>query len=211
MSLEQIREQNKRTVIEQALICFAENSIENTKISDIAKKSGLAERTVYRYFSNKADIVLSTAYLFWDRTVLRIENALSTNAMAHLSGIEQVEAILLLYADIFKYEPKMLIFGQEAELYLYKNGIEKDVINRPPVEYESFSAPFSKAIRLGIKDGTLRRDIDIESAYYNIYSSMLGLMQKMALDSMGSETKKIDRQKQLESYCKMIGDYLANR
>ncbi|MEG2633852.1 MAG: hypothetical protein RSA97_04600, partial [Oscillospiraceae bacterium] len=61
------------------------------------------------------------------------------------------------------------------------------------------------------KDGTLRRDIDIESAYYNIYSSMLGLMQKMALDSMGSETKKIDRQKQLESYCKMIGDYLANR
>ena len=44
------REKNIRLVTEKALDCFLENGIEKTKIADIARLSGLTERSVFRYF-----------------------------------------------------------------------------------------------------------------------------------------------------------------
>lgn len=55
MSLEEVRAQNIRLVTEKALDCFINNGIANTTVSDIAKASGLTERSVYRYFTTKSD------------------------------------------------------------------------------------------------------------------------------------------------------------
>ena len=62
MSLDELKTQNIRTVTEKALVCFIKNGITNTKVSEIAKAAGLTERSVYRYFPTKSDIVISAAF-----------------------------------------------------------------------------------------------------------------------------------------------------
>ena len=73
MPHEEQREKNIRLVTEKALDCFLENGIEKTKIADIARLSGLTERSVFRYFETKADLVLSASLLYWNRVLKRID------------------------------------------------------------------------------------------------------------------------------------------
>ena len=55
---------NIRLVTEVALDCFLANGIEKTKVADIALRSGLTERSVFRYFETKADLVLAASLLY---------------------------------------------------------------------------------------------------------------------------------------------------
>ena len=61
MPHEELREKNIRLVIENALDSFLENGIEKTKVADVARRSGLTERSVFRYFETKADLVLAAS------------------------------------------------------------------------------------------------------------------------------------------------------
>ena len=73
MPHEEQREKNIRLVTEKALGCFLENGIEKTKIADIARLSGLTERSVFRYFETKADLILAASLLYWNRVLERID------------------------------------------------------------------------------------------------------------------------------------------
>ena len=73
MPHEEQREKNIRLVTEVALDCFLANGIEKTKVADIALRSGLTERSVFRYFETKADLVLAASLLYWKRILERID------------------------------------------------------------------------------------------------------------------------------------------
>ena len=73
MPHEEQREKNIRLVTEVALDCFLANGIEKTKVADIALRSGLTERSAFRYFETKADLVLAASLLCWKRILERID------------------------------------------------------------------------------------------------------------------------------------------
>ena len=79
MSLEQLRENNIRLATEKALECFVEKGIEKTKVSDIATRADLTERSLFRYFPTKMDIVVAASFLYWER------------AMSHTASFVQPE------------------------------------------------------------------------------------------------------------------------
>ena len=54
----------RERILEGALEAFAEKGFYNTKVSEIAGKAGVADGTIYLYFKNKDDLLIS---LFEDR------------------------------------------------------------------------------------------------------------------------------------------------
>lgn len=202
MSLEEVREQNKRTVIEAALDCFIEQGIEQTKISEIARRAELTERSVYRYFENKADLALSAALLFWDDNQQKIERA-HVKSAPDQSGIAQIYEILCAYAELYFSDRQKIIFVQEAEGYLNRNGKSALLDNKPPTPFESSRAPLANAIRAGIADGSVK-SANVELLYYNTYDALLGLLQKMAITQDGAATNGIDAKQRLTSFCKLL-------
>ena len=96
MPHEEQREKNIRLVTEKALDCFLENGIEKTKIADIARLSGLTERSVFRYFETKADLVLSASLLYWNRVLKRIDRMLQDDSPGDsTTGLEDAAKILV--------------------------------------------------------------------------------------------------------------------
>jgi AcrR family transcriptional regulator len=203
MSLEEVREQNKRTVIEAALACFLEQGIEQTKISEVARRAELTERSIYRYFETKADLVLASALLFWDDNQQKIERAHAASAQ-NKSGTAQIYEILCAYADLFFTNRREIIFVQEAEGYLNRNGKSALLDNKPPTPYESSSAPLANAIRAGIADGSVKAGANVELLYYNTYDALLGLLQKMAMTQDGLATSGIDARERLNRFCRLL-------
>ena len=98
MSMQEVREQNIALVTQTALACFVENGIEKTTIRDIAQHAGLTERSVYRYFAGKDELVIAAAYLYWDRAKELAAQSLAKQRRRGMTGIEEIRVLLRSYA-----------------------------------------------------------------------------------------------------------------
>lgn len=201
------RETNKERVIAQALQCFVEQGIETARISEIAQRAGLTERSVYRYFATKADLVLETALLFWSQAMGQVDAQAQRDLTQDMCGAERISKILRGYAQLYFTHRQMLVFVHEAEAYLNRCGKALLVENKPPAAFEACVGPLSAAIHKGLEDGSVRRDIDMASLYYNTYDALLGLIQKLAIggrnDAGGNERARV----RLEQFCAMMESF----
>ena len=205
------RETNKERVIAQALACFVEQGIEAAKISEIAQRSGVTERSVYRYFASKADLVLETALLFWAEAMEQVEAQVRRELRRDMCGAERVGRILRGYAQLYFTHRQMLVFVHEAEAYLNRCGKALLVENKPPAAFEDRAGPLAAAIYKGMEDGSVRTDIDMASLYYNTYDAMLGLIQKLAIVGRNDPADDENARVRLEQFCAMMEGFYRKR
>ena len=209
MSQEEMRQRNKEQVVKKALKYFIKNGIENSRIKDIAKSAGLTERSVYRYFEEKSDLVQAASYLCWEETTDAIRSAFAKENTASMTGEQQIRLLMKLYCDYFLERPGMSLFTLEAEVFLHRAGKNAKVINRPPEKYETSNSPMVCAIRKGVEDGSLRADIDHKELYYNAYDSILGVLQRQALDAQSA--LELEVKKRMDSLCCLFADAFAKK
>ena len=201
MSLEELRERNKSLVTKRALECFVRSGIDNTKIKDIAKLAGLTERSAYRYFETKTDLVQAAAYLFWNNTLEEIRGRVEASRISELSGIEQIRALLYQYSNLYFENRQGVLFTLDAEMYLFSAGRSK-TLNRPPERFDTSTSPLVLAIRRGLEDGSVSMEIDAKELYYNSYDSILGVMQKLALEASGFT--ELDNRQRMKHLCDLF-------
>ena len=193
MSMQEVREQNIALVAQTALACFVENGIDKTTIRDIAHRAGLTERSVYRYFATKDELVIAAAFLYWDRAKA-VDGVLNFRALlvdktypdlvAEVSKRleKEPETVLLRsYAGLIFTDPAGIRFSLDAEVALCNAGRQHAVVNRPPERYEVAPGPIAAAIRRGLADGTVDPMADVKTLYYNTYDSILGVIQRMSV------------------------------
>lgn len=181
MPHEELREKNIRLVIENALDSFLENGIEKTKVADVAHRSGLTERSVFRYFETKADLVLAASLLYWNRILALIDRMSHENSDGDTTGLEDAAKVLLCYSMLYHLDPKGMRFTLDAELTLQAAGRLHEIKNQPPEPFETSGGPMAKAIRKGLADGSISPEVDVKEIYYNSYDAILGIMQRLSI------------------------------
>ncbi|NLC72514.1 MAG: TetR/AcrR family transcriptional regulator [Ruminococcaceae bacterium] len=202
MSLQELREKNIERVTEEALNCFIENGVERSKISDIARRAGLTERSVFRYFPNKTELLVAASFLYWHRALDVTGKMLERVRKPGMTGIEEIEIILKSYCELVFTDPQGIRFSLDAEVALFNAGKNHAVINRPPEKFEVGSGPMAKAVKRGMKDGTLDKTRDLKQLYYNSYDAILGVMQRMTVDV--PSVNEVDGRKRLMQLCDMF-------
>lgn len=209
MSLEELREQNIKHVTEKALECFIKNGISNIRISDIAEAAGLTQRSVFRYFANKDDIIVAASFCYWERTKAYIAKELARHTDDAQTGIEQINIILNSYANMLFVDPEGIRFSLDAEVALYQVGKNAHVMNRPPEKYEAYTGPLSLAVLRGLADGTVDPKANIKQLYYNAYDSILGMMQRITLGV--PSVNELDAHERLHDMCDMFTREFASK
>lgn len=93
-------------ILEGALRAFAKKGFYNTRVSEIASEAGVADGTIYLYFKNKDDLLIS---LFEDRMEFLI-----SRMEAELEGIggpvERLEKVIELHCHLATEEPDLAEF-----------------------------------------------------------------------------------------------------
>ena len=161
MPHEEQREKNIRLVTEVALDCFLANGIEKTKVADIALRSGLTERSVFRYFETKADLVLAASLLYWNRILERIDRMSHATSGGGTTGLQDAENVLICYSQLYHLDPNGMRFTLDAELTLHTAGRLHEIKNQPPEPFETSGGPMAKAIRKGLDQPGGRRAGDL--------------------------------------------------
>ena len=156
----------KDRIMDTALRIFAEKSFQEATISEISKKAGVSEATIYEYFGTKEDLLFAIPE--------KISNDANEDSEAVLPYIKDAEgrmrAILFSYIQLYESNPHYseLVLLQLMSSKRFRQTAAHAAIRRS-------AHRLLECIREGIADGTFRSDADA----YLIRSMLMGTIEHL--------------------------------
>ena len=148
----QRKKTNKRNLITDAAVeVFAERGFHQARISDIAKRAGVADGTIYLYFRNKEDLLLS---IFEEKMDLLLAGLTTA-----LDGVEDPEERVRRFAAFhFKQvrENRAVAEVLQVELRLSNKFLKE----YRPEKLWAYLGVFGQIVREGQAQGRFRSEID---------------------------------------------------
>ena len=160
-------------LVDIATDLFMCRSVNEVTIRDIAISAQVGEATIYRYFGNKQNVVIHAA--------MKIQGIVSEDFFKLEKGKTGFEKLVLFYQsyyEIFSKHPNFYKFLNEFDAYMA--GEHSDAINPYENAIDSYKDFFMQAYELGLKDGSIKEQKDIETFYFSTTHALLELCKKLA-------------------------------
>lgn len=167
--------QRKTTIIEAAEKVFFAKGFDNTTMDDIAEEAELSKGTLYLYFNSKEELYKEMAI-----KGLKILNSLFENAIKNEpDGLCKVRGLGKAFVEFYQEHPN----HHDALLYdqvLIADGKTSGDIDRRLLELkQKNNRIFIEVLQAGIKDGSLRKDLDPVKTSLVLWGEVMGVLQLM--------------------------------
>ncbi|MED1420942.1 MULTISPECIES: TetR/AcrR family transcriptional regulator [Bacillus] len=150
-------------IIDAAVITIAENGYHQTQVSKIAKQAGIADGTIYLYFKNKEDILIS---LFQEKMANFIEKIKEVIA-GKQTAAEKIFMMIENHFRILSQNPKLAVVTQ-LELRQSNQELRRR-INNVLKEYLDF---IEQILREGVESGEFAPDLDTRIARQMLFGTI---------------------------------------
>lgn len=140
-------ERKEAAILRAARSVFVDNGFDGARMSEIAKRAGVGEGTIYSYYESKAELMLAVLQQFWDGLTLEARNV--------MAGVKASEAIRRLEA-LATYHLEILIQNADfinLSFALRRNNSEVSVSRD---HLRQYVAVFDEIFRRGQDRGEFR-------------------------------------------------------
>lgn len=181
MPNEELREKNRKEVLSQAIACFIEKGIEASTLNMIASRSGVTTRSILRYFHSKENLVGIVIAEILSSMYAPMKELFDSEEYINLTGMEQLMSMFDLRARYARENTYRILCLTELEIYFTKRMQDAKLYRQYYDCLHFLSASIEAAVRKGIEDGTVKKDIDIKMASDFMAIACKGLVQRMSL------------------------------
>ena len=211
-------EKNKEKVIlEAAASLFTNKGFQATRMEDVAKKAGISKGLTYFYFKNKEDLYLALTRRAYDQFREIFKEVIRKKGR---TGLDQVCDLFILVSSYGKENP--VYFNSIVDfldlLKKYNNEETRKDIHPRILESEQFQKllqthqePAKLGIRMisqGIKDGSIRPELQPEITFYTIWSMMIGYEKLKGPIGYEEKEIKVNDENWQNGYLKLLRDML---
>ncbi len=155
-------------ILDAAVRVFAEKGFHGARISDVADAAGVADGTIYLYFKNKDDLLLSIFEEKMDQLTGGLRDALTGGGTA----LDRIERFARYHFRMVQ-EHRAVSEVLQIELRLSNKFLKE---YRPEKLWE-YLGIFAGLVREGQEAGTIRKDVDPFMAMWAFF----GAMDEMAM------------------------------
>ena len=173
-------------LVDMATDLFMSRSIQEVTIRDIAVSAQVGEATIYRYFGKKQELVVQAA--------MKLQGIVSSSYFKlddKSNGYQKLEAFYLSYLNIFDNHRDFYKFLSEFDAYMSTEN--KDVLNPYENAIDQYKSAFMKAYEQGLKDGSVRKQDNIDLFYFSTTHAVLELCKKLALKAVLNQDLAIEK------------------
>lgn len=175
---EKLRNKNREEIILAGKELFLKSNFLNVNIKDVCNLAGISRVTFYKHFKSIDELIFEVQIDILNNMTRFISDRDSLNA----TGRERIETMLYAWIEFGKLNKSYIKFIILFDLYY--ESFEKNAELKS--QYENFVSTsknkdfFNSAISVGIKDGSLRSDLDTVKTGYYIFQTIMGLLQRMS-------------------------------
>lgn len=152
-----------KQIIDAAVIVIAENGYHQAQVSKIAKQAGVADGTIYLYFKNKEDILISLFQEKMGSFVEKIEDRIAGKATAAEKLLMMVET----HFKILSADPQLAIVTQ-----LELRQSNKDLRLRINQVLKGYLKVIDQILLEGMENGEFAADLNLRLARQMIFGTM---------------------------------------
>jgi TetR/AcrR family fatty acid metabolism transcriptional regulator len=146
-----MKDENKHQKILQAAIkVFSEKGFYNSRVSEIAKEADVADGTIYLYFKNKDDILIS---LFEEEFGKFVQN-MQVELGKEKDPLQKIKRFAIVHLSLVTKHPHLgEVMGVEVR---QSTKFMKEYVNKPFIEYLNI---IRSVVMEGQEKGLLRKDL----------------------------------------------------
>jgi len=171
------RAEKRDRIIDAATEVFAQKGFHSARISDIARLAGVADGTIYLYFKNKEDLLLS---IFEEKM-----DVLLGELYEALDGVTDPMDQMRVYArQHFSHLERYPALAQVFQVELRQS--HKFIHDYRPEKLWQYLAVFGEIIRAGQQSGAIRPDVDPFLAQWAFF----GALDELAIQWVVSRKRK---------------------
>ncbi|MEI5905570.1 TetR/AcrR family transcriptional regulator [Bacillus spongiae] len=152
-----------KQIIDAAVIVIAENGYHQAQVSKIAKQAGVADGTIYLYFKNKEDILIS---LFEEKMGLFVEKTKEVIAGKHSAK----EKLLVMIENHFRLLSEDHHLAIVTQLELRQSN--KDLRLKINAVLKEYLMLVDAVLREGIELKEFAEDLDVRMARQMIFGTI---------------------------------------
>jgi len=162
----------EQAILNAATKVFAQRGYHEARISSIAEKASVATGSVYLYFRNKEEILVTLFERLWNGV---LAGASAAASQKDLRPEEKLMALVDLVFDAFRRNPALAtVFVNELHPLLRQRKGESIR------HYEEFLGLAERVIREGVRAKRFRGDIDINFVRHFVLGGLRSLLRLWA-------------------------------
>ena len=153
-----IKAARREKMLEEAWNIFAEQSIENISMEELAGKLNCGKKTLYRYFESKPDLIVAVAT--WKMEKFREDNR-KRRLNADFDGMtsaEIFEFLLESFMELYRNHKDLLRFNQFFNVYVNSEKLDKKTLKPYIGMIEKARAQFHDMYLKAEEDHTIKTD-----------------------------------------------------
>ena len=191
-------------VTDAAIELFLKKPIAAVTIRDVAAASGVGEATIYRYFSNRANLLVACA------VKLQAEVGREFLSPVQTDGLGKIAHFYGTYLAMFRVRPELYRFLSDFDAYCISEGITE--MEEYQDNFDRFREAFLAFYREGVADGSVRELDDPELFYSATTHAMLSLCKKLAAESrIVRQDAAIDPGAEIKTLTRLILDSVKKK
>jgi TetR/AcrR family transcriptional regulator, fatty acid metabolism regulator protein len=152
-----------KQIIDAAVVVIAENGYHQAQVSKIAKRAGVADGTIYLYFKNKEDILISVFQEKMGSFIEKIEQEIAGIS----SPLEKLYVLVKKHFESLAADHHLAVVTQ-----LELRQSNKELRHRINDVLKRYLRIIDEIVREGIEKGEFRRDLDIRLARQMIFGAI---------------------------------------
>ncbi|KMY43554.1 TetR family transcriptional regulator [Bacillus sp. FJAT-27916] len=152
-----------KQIIDAAVIVIAENGYHQAQVSKIAKQAGVADGTIYLYFKNKEDILIS---MFQEKLGVFISNI--DEEMARVTSAKEKMLVLISKHFEILFEDKHLAIVTQLEL----RQSNKEIRHKINDVLKGYLKLVDSILVTGVEQGEFHQDLDIRLARHMVFGTL---------------------------------------
>lgn len=175
-------------ILDSAEQLIFEHGYEKTSIDMIAELSELSKGTVYLYFKSKESIYFAIAERGKAILIKYLKKASAKEKKGFKKIMAMTQAYLKFYKENFKYF-QAITYSESIEMkFDPEDKFFKDCTLEDLFVDETPLSIFVEALNIGIKDGTILKDVDPILTAFTVWSQATGVIQFMNTRGLYIET-----------------------
>jgi len=197
------KEARTEKMIEAAIEVFTEKGIEPTKMTDIAKVSGIGVASIYRYFKTKGDIAIEVGIKYWGDVHQKVIQACDPGQM----GFHNMKTMLELFLDHNESDMQVYRFIEQLDHFITKLDKKPDKMTDYELAVIKNIPLYIKYIDEGKKDGSIHESVNSTQSIHLFNHTLMSLKQKHASRGAIISTDTVESQ---QAELRLLTDIFLN-
>lgn len=178
-------------ILRAAVEIFSRNGFFNSKVSEIARAASVADGTIYLYFKNKDDLLISLFEEKMGEVVTDVRRRIAAGGNA----LEKLKIFIENHMDLLERES-----GLVEVLQVELRQSTKFLKDYTPVKFFEYLEVISDILEEGKREGVLRADLNVSVARRAIF----GALDELSLTYILSRKRKYHPTVTAAELCRLL-------